>query len=635
MNAFVELGVPVKGINWVRLHPGQTADGRPSLLASMGQNNGGLFVLDIDLATGHCRQFPVGLVGADYPSASMRSLRTGALYVGSAWSGHLHRFDPAHSGRGLEDLGAVDPELATFPTGIQEAPDGSIWIGAYPGACLTRFDPGSGRFTRHGRMDPVEKYLYPLCGDDGTVVTQVKMIRYRLEAIDPRTGEHRAVGPALDEPTNPSRRFIFFKGTDGLLYLECDQVNFRLAGFAAIPVDRVPPQMPGIHSTIKHGYQEPVLMPGGLRAALTDEEAGIFRTLRLTSANSAVPTREVTLDWQGGGTKIFLIHLGPDRRIYGSSYMPEHLFRCELDGTGMTDLGQCSLSLGDAHSMINYGDGLMAIASYPAARVSLYDPRQPFRFGLGPGSNPLDLGSLDDGEIAYRPHTMATSPDGRIWIGSVPNYGLRSGPLACYDPKTGHRKTHRELVPDASPNCMLWLPALNQMLIGLGTEEGSGVQVKRDAGAFVLWDTERDQLAYAGDFGVANLADVVSLAPADRDGLVYALSARPAYLVVDFGAKPAPTQLLLLNPARRAVVARSPVPPEAGPLPVFSYDILRTGDDGAIYLVLATGVFRVTPGTCELTPVWKMPADTIDSAGPLVGRRLFFATGWNLRCVDI
>ena len=54
-----DLGIPVKGVSWVRLHPGQTADGKPSLLASMSQNNGGLFVVDIDFATGHCRQFPV------------------------------------------------------------------------------------------------------------------------------------------------------------------------------------------------------------------------------------------------------------------------------------------------------------------------------------------------------------------------------------------------------------------------------------------------------------------------------------------------------------------------------------------------------------------------------------------------
>ena len=95
-SAIRDLGIPVKAINWVRLHPGLTADGNGSLLGSMGQNNGGPFVIDIDLATGHCRQFPVQCPGAEAPTASMRSLRTGILWVGTAWQGHLHRYDPAH-----------------------------------------------------------------------------------------------------------------------------------------------------------------------------------------------------------------------------------------------------------------------------------------------------------------------------------------------------------------------------------------------------------------------------------------------------------------------------------------------------------------------------------------------------------
>ena len=31
-----DLGVPIKAVNWVRLHPGRGPDGQASLLASMG-----------------------------------------------------------------------------------------------------------------------------------------------------------------------------------------------------------------------------------------------------------------------------------------------------------------------------------------------------------------------------------------------------------------------------------------------------------------------------------------------------------------------------------------------------------------------------------------------------------------------
>ena len=53
----------------------------------------------------------------------------GALYVGEHTTGHLLRYDPAHADRGLEDLGVIGGEHATFPTGITESPYGAIWIG--------------------------------------------------------------------------------------------------------------------------------------------------------------------------------------------------------------------------------------------------------------------------------------------------------------------------------------------------------------------------------------------------------------------------------------------------------------------------------------------------------------------------
>jgi sugar lactone lactonase YvrE len=634
MNSFHEIGIPVRGVNWVRLHPGTGADGAASLIGSMGQNNGGLMVIDIDLDTGKCRQFNSPAPGADYPISAVRSLRTGQLWLGTAWDGHLHRFDPARPERGLEDLGAIDPGHATFPTGIQEDGDGMIWIGAYPGCCLTRFDPRTGEFTRFGRLDETDKYLYPLCGDDGTIAAQTKTTRYRLIAFDRKTGAHVPVGPVLDEPNNPTRRFRFFKACDGLLYLDSDQGKFRLEGMAALPVDTVPPEMPGIHATYRHGYQVDVTMPGGWRAAYL-EENGAPRQLTLTNTNSAIQRRHLTLDWVGGGTQIFMIGLGPDRRIYGSSILPEHIFRCETDGTGLVNLGQCNLALGEAYSMTGYGDGLIAFASYPAARISLYDPRLPWRFGTGPGSNPLDIGPLDAAEISYRPHAMTATPDGRLWIGGAPNYGIRGGPLGWYDPGTATRGLARVVVPDTSPNCLLWIPELQQLLVGLGTEPGSGVSVQRPDGAFALWDTQANTLVHAGDYGLRNLAEVCSLVPAGRDGLVYALSARPTYLIKDYGAQPAPMQVALIDPAARRVVAVAEVPASFGPLPEFSADSLRRSANGAIYLVLARGVCRVDPATCTAEPVWELPDGRIDVTGPVVGQRLFFATQWRLRYVDL
>ena len=83
------LHAPVSTARQTRLHPGQTAGGKASLLVTMGQNNGGLFVLDVDLESGRCRQYPVANgVDSTFPTAAVRSLRT----IGETVSPGTRRF---------------------------------------------------------------------------------------------------------------------------------------------------------------------------------------------------------------------------------------------------------------------------------------------------------------------------------------------------------------------------------------------------------------------------------------------------------------------------------------------------------------------------------------------------------------
>ena len=360
-------------------------------------------------------------------------------------------------------------------------------------------------------------------------------------------------------------------------------------------------------------------MPGGWTANMPDYESSVYRTLRLQQAGET--SRDLSLDWAGAGSLLFLIHHGPDGKIYGSSYMPEHLFRCELDGSGIVDLGQCSTSLGEAFSMENF-DGKLAIASYPAARLSLYDPALPYRFGTGPGANPLDVGPIDDGMVGYRPHFTVALPDGKLWIGSAPNYGLRSGTLSWFDPQTAQRHSHRSVVENLTPVSALWLTGLQRLLIGLSTEPGSGVQVNLDHGAFALWDPVRDRLDYAGDFGIAAPRDVVALVPAGN-GLVYALLARPPFLVEHHGAKPAPAAIALIDPAQRRALAVQDLPAGYGEFGEFGYKALRVDSRGRVFGATAKGIYRVKSGTCDTEWLGESPV-SIDVVGPIVGSTLLF-----------
>lgn len=644
-----DLGIPVRGVNWGRLHAGATADGQPSILVSFGQNNGGLFVADVDFATGHCRQYAVmHPTASTFPTASFRSLRTGILYIGSAWDAHLHRFDPAHPERGLEDLGRIDPDDTIFPTGITETADGMIFIGACNGARLVRFDPATGAFKRFGRMDETDNYLYPLAGDDGSLAALVKVVRPHLVVVDPSTGEHREAGPAITDTTDQRQFLKLFKGTDHRLYLDTHAGKFRVDGMKLTPVEVVPAEMPGIHSAYTHHYQAPWVMPGGWLAQFLDDNdvgAGAPRKIRLTNTDPRVAPRTLTLDWIGGGANLHVMEPGPDGNIYGSGYMPNHLFVAAPDGGLMADLGKHSFAMGEAYSLATV-DGKVYLASYPEARLSVYDPARPLHFGTGAGDNPRDLDRLDN--IGYRPNALIAAPDGRLWMGSGPDYGLVGGTLAWFDPRTGEKKSHRAIVPETSPASLLWLPELKQILVGLSIECGTGAKVKRLNGEFALWDPREDRLVWSGDFGLENLADVCSLASAGG-GLVYALIGRGDHILSQ-GAPEIRPRLVLLDPAHRQVVADAWLPEDFGPLSWHGLFALRADPGGRVYGATAHCVFRIKPGTCEVERIWQQSKpqsregtvwltaanpEAIDVVGPIIGNQLYFATGWRLRALTL
>ena len=644
----------------MRLHPGQTADGRASLLASMSQNNGGLFVVDIDLASGHCRQFPVrDRANSTFTPAAYRSLRTGVLYIGSAWDAHLHRFDADHPERGIEDLGKIDPGDAIFPTGITESADGAIWIGSCNGARLVKFDPATGAFTRFGPMDAVDNYLYPLAGDDGSLAALVRVVRPHVIVIDPATGEHREAGPALLDTTDKTQFLKLLKGVDRRLYLDSHAGKFRVDGMNLTSVDAIPALLAGIPIAGTHRYQAPLAMPGGWTAHFLDDNdvgGGTPRQVLVANTDPLIPSRRLTLDWVGGGSNLHAFDVGPGGDLYGSSYMPNLLWRATPDGAVMEDLGKHTFAMGDSYSVATI-EGKVYLGSYPEARLSVYDPTKPRHFGIGPNDNPRDLGRPD--KVSYRPNALITTPDlptigsakvgGKLWMGSAPDYGLVGGTLAWFDPKTSEWKSHRAIVPDTSPASLLYLAELQQILVGLSAEAGTGVTtISRHGGVFALWDPAKDELVWTGDLGLENLADITSLAPAG-DGLVYALIGRGDHILSQ-GAPEITPRLALIDPARRRLVASAWLPADFGPLSWQGLFALRVGPGGVVYGATGYCIFRIRPGTCEVERIWQKVyqekrtsvvwinsafPDVIDVVGPIIGREFYFATGWRLRALTL
>ncbi len=587
-----DIGVPVRSVNWVGLHAGRR-NGAACIYATMGQQGDNLFVLQIDPETGAFEQFTSPVPKSNYPTASLMS-RNGQLYIGSSYAGHLLRFDP--EAQALQDLGPINPEAATFPCRIDEDQQGHLWIGSYGTADLTQYDPATDTFTRHGRMDEVDMYNYPLAAPDGTIANLIRMTRPHVVVFDPASGNKTTVGPVA---TKGESNVDLHRGQDGQLYLSSHQGNFRLSGTEAVPVEAIPPAPPA-----------PTL-PDGSTFRFADAAEQRNRMLEINPPQG--PARTFELDYQASGSDIFYIHTGPDQQLYGSSILPLHLFRYQPAQDNLADLGKCSSATGEAYSMANL-DGKMYLSSYPGAVLSVYDPEKPYHFGDGPQDNPRDLGRIDD--ISYRPRSTLTGPGGRVWTASLPDYGRWGGPLSYYDPATDEKKAYHRIVGDGSCYTLAHLQQQDLIAVGSNIEGGSGTQPKVDQAVLFLWDWAAEEKVWEGtlDRPVA----VFNALLAGPDGRLYGT-------VKGEGGG----ELFVFDPASRQFVERVPLP--AGD----PRDLgLQLGPDGAVYGFTYSCLYRFTPPSLE----WEILAQeesTFTVAGPILGDRIYFATGYRLRSVRL
>ena len=592
-----DIGIPVRGVNWVRLHPGRNGEGRPRVYVTMGQQADNLFVLQVDPETGAFQQFVSEVSRSNYPTATLMS-RSGRLYIGSAYAGHLLCFDPRMNA--LLDLGPINPKAATFPCRMDEDENGRIWIGSYPGADLTVYDPKTDEFTRYGRMSDVDLYNYPLVAPDGKIACLIRQTRPHVVVFDPSTEERYLAGPIT---VKGQGSLTLERRRDGNLYvISSEYGNFQIVGNEGIAVTTLPGRMP-----------RPTL-PDGSTFFFSDASEQINRTLSIRRPFGSVRTFE--LDYKASGSDIFYIHAGPDGLIYGSSILPLHLFRYSPLASELVDLGKCSRSAGEAYSMANL-NGQLYISSYPAARISVYDPSLPYQFGTGPDDNPRDLGRLDD--ISYRPRSTLAGPMGRVWIASVPDYGRWGGPLAYYDPGTGERKSYKRIAGDASCYTLAHLESQKLIAVGTTISGGSGTRPRVSEATLFLWDYQAEAKAWEGAIQRGSApASVFNALLTGPDGLLYG-TVRGRGL----------DELFVFDPDARTFTHRLPLP--AGrPLDLG----LQHGPDGKIYGYTSTLIYSLDPATLKIEEVLHVD-DGIRIAGPILGKEIYFGTGAVLRSATI
>jgi len=580
-----DLGVPVREprIWGAYLGPGKTG-AFDTIYLSFSQYNAPLFLLAVNPDTGQMRQF-TGPLSSEMGSWGFTVDHENRIYLGSYYNAHLLRFDPKTEK--WEDLGRPTGGKETFICALTTAPDGKIWGGTYPSAKLFSYDPKTGVTENFDRMDPDQFYCYPTAGEDGLIYCAIQFEKMDIVVFDPEKKIRTSLIPP--ESRKPGR-VTLVKGKDGRVYSKLStsdrwfliEEGKRLGETSPSGVPFVPKVLP--NGRVFYSIENNILR---IENPMTKE------------------AKEILLHYDAAGTFIFVVGTGPDGKIYGSSMLPLRLFVYDPEKDNLTNLGRASLWPGEVYSLGSL-DGKLYLCSYPGARLSVYNPKSPLRFGEEEDANPRDLGPM--GEGLYRPRAMIAGPHGKVYIGGYPDYGLLGGAIGVYDPMKNEKRVYRHVIQNQSIASLAYVQKLDLMAAGSSVRGGTGTHAVEEEAKLMLWNP-KDEKKIFEIVPVSEAKTILSLA-VTVEGLLYGITNNGKVFVFDPEKKE----------IRKVFDLGFEEPREIS---------LQLGPDLRLYGLAEEAIFIIDPGSDQVSLVTKPPAP-IHSGMAMLGRKIYFGSGANL-----
>ena len=562
---FVDLGIPVVRGMVLGKMVGPDQDGKMTKLYFDFNQNGPLFLVQVDPVTGETHQFNAERGGGGWGFHVGPDKK---IYIGTCGeNGALLRFDPADPDRGIEYLGAPS-KTESYTWQLTTGKDGKTLYGCtYPQAKIVSYDIETSEMKDHGRMSETEMYSRSIAtGANGWIYTNVGFANYDIIAFDPATGKHQSVTTAeqRSDPTVRPMGALAYNGADGNAYGRIGKQWLRLIDGQGIPIDAAEKAPP---------FQQ-ALADGRL---LVDADYDGTYTLKAPASGEVTKGH---FDYAGAGCAPFVLGVGPDECIYGSTAMPLLLFRHDPKTGTNEDLGNPTATDGEIYSM-HALDGKLWVCAYGSAYLSSYDPTLPWNFGSGPENNPRNFGPMGDGHL--RPRAMVIGPKKTIYIGSHPAYGTLGGAMGVFDPTQGKVvENYRNIVQNQSISALAYDEQSGLVFGGSYIVGGGGATSTEKEAMFYVWDPVKKEkieefVANPGDTNVASMTIA-------RDKVFFITLPSATLSVYDI--------------ARRNVVDRKPIT-YGTPLEIS----LGLHSDGMIYGLTGTSIIRINPETYEIAEV--------------------------------
>jgi hypothetical protein len=578
------LGIPVRdAVLWTSfVGPGKTGE-KDTIYLSFGQFKAPLFLLAVNPDTGQMRQFN-GPLSSEMGSWGFTIDHQNRIYLGSYYSAHLLRFDPKTEA--WEDLGRPGGESESFICKLTTGRDGKIWGGTFPSAKLFSYDPKTGVSEDYGRMDPDQFYCYPTAGQDGLIYCSIQFEKMDIVVFDPVKKFRKSL--LAPESRRPGRVSLFL-GKDGMIYSHFASSDQwfrvedaeRLSGVSRSDIPFIPRDLPDGRTFSIDGELLRIKNPA------TREE------------------KEVPIRYEAAGAYIFLLGRGPDEKIYGSSMLPLRLFAYDPRNNSLANLGKASHATGEIYSMGPL-NGKLYLCSYPEARLSVYDPDKPLRFGDSEDSNPRDLGTM--GAELYRPRAMISGPHGKVYVGGYPDYGLLGGAIGVYDPEKNEKRAYRHVITNQSIASLAYVEKLDLIAAGSSVLGGTGTRAVEKEAKLMLWDPKEEKKVLEIT-PVPGAKTILSLATA-VDGVVYGITNNEKVFVFD-PEKRETTKIFDLGFKEPRDIS------------------LQLGPDLRLYGLAKEAIFSIDPRNDHVS-LLAVPPVPIHSGMAMMGRKIYYGSGAGL-----
>ncbi|MER6611289.1 hypothetical protein ABT282_36795 [Streptomyces sp. NPDC000927] len=585
-----------------------TEDGRPAMYTTVSAENAIFNVIDIR-DNRLLRSFTLPGVQQSWRHAIGPD---GTVYIAAitgGQTGELWSYSPAD--KEVRKLGTVPGEKSLWS--MTTDPEGNVWIGTFPNGKVFRYDPQSKDFHDYGQMVPGQQYVRSIAYHDGSVYAGVGSVGDVIR-LDTATGTKTKISdqvPALLGVEPQKVPFAYdMTVVDGWLFVKFSDPQMKLLFY---DLDA------GKWSDKSVGKNTP-------------SDAGVFSFNQLQSRDGKVyvtNNRELyeidtaTLESRSTG-----IAFGTSLR--GAAWIP--LNDPDLPGTSLVTLqsggritafdiaSRQSKALPSVvqgapnplHNLEAAPDGTLFMSGYPGGTGSRFDPRtgrttrfpmgqaegmaglgDTMYFGIYPGgiissakldaatpavSEKFRLGSEQD-----RPYVMKAH-DGKLLIGSIPDYGKLGGALTIYDPDDGGKKTYPDIVHNQS---VAGLAQRGGRIYGSTTVYGGlGTDATESEAKMFVWDVAGERKVKEFALGLPGLDSpkMISGLGFGRDGLLW-------------GA--ADGFLFAMDPGTLQVVKYKNVYPEVKHYGMWRPVYLRFGADGLLYTTLAGKLTVVDPKTMD------------------------------------